>query len=138
MTGVLGSEGQQRVASMLAFAAAVTAARQGPQWVMIQPFSDKAGKRPCLGLSTRQPTLKLGNSGALVEERPPVLDRPIPAHRPQEPDYGRLVLDMSAISSLPYVFCYRRRRPPYLVADELFDCRVAQRALGLEMPYPYP
>ena len=76
MAGRFDAIGQQRIMRLLAPTAGKAAPGRRAHRVAVQPFSDTAGKGLGLGFGARQPAIELGNAGALVEERLPVLGRP--------------------------------------------------------------
>jgi hypothetical protein len=85
VTDCVCAERQQRITRSLTTAAAQASSRYGRRWVSVEPFRHAAGKRACFSLGSRQPTVKLGDGGALVEEDLPILGRPISsAEQPQD------------------------------------------------------
>ena len=76
MAGLFGAERQQLVVGVFAPTAAETAAGRRACRIAVEPFDDAAIEGADLGLIARQPAIELGEPGALVEIRQPVLARP--------------------------------------------------------------
>src|SRR4051812_26589003 len=84
MAARFDAERQDGCSEPLDLAAPGTPPRSRGCTAAVQPFSNTTRKGPSLRLWSGQPSIELGNGGALVKERLPILGGPLGAPRPQQ------------------------------------------------------